>query len=104
MGCTSNSMIRVLFIDPNDAERQRWAGSLSRCSAEYIIFQAADARSGLALVQSEEFDCVVLELDLPDKNGLSVLLRLVDYAHRYCASTPILEPLLAALPYPKAVD
>lgn len=95
MARTSNSMIRVLFIAPNDAERQSWAGAL-KCSADYIILQAADARSGLALVQSEEVDCVVLELDLPDRNGLSVLLRLVDYAHRPRIAVVVLTGLALA--------
>jgi two-component system, NtrC family, response regulator len=91
-------MIRVLFIDPNDAERQSWVGSLGMCSADYIILQAADARSGLKLVESEQVDCVVLDLDLPDRNGLSVLLRLVDYAHRPRIAVVVLTCLaLAAL-------
>ena len=38
-------------------------------------------RSGLTVVKSEPVDCVVLELDLPDRNGLSVLLDLVGYAY-----------------------
>ena len=73
--------INVLFIDPNEEERQQWADRLARCSAEYAVLQAADGLSGLKVVRSEPIDCVVAELDLPDRNGLSVLMDLVDYAY-----------------------
>jgi DNA-binding NarL/FixJ family response regulator len=75
------SSIKVLFIDPNEEERQDWADRLTRCSAEYDVTQAASGQSGLKLVKSERVDCVVLELDLADRNGLSVLFELVGYAY-----------------------
>src|SRR5262249_48352342 len=75
------SSIKVLFIDPNEEERQKWADRLTTRSAEYIVLQAAAGRSGLKLINSERVDCVVLELDLPERNGLSVLLDLVGYAY-----------------------
>ena len=43
-----------------------------------------------------QVDCVVLELDLPDRNGLSVLLRLVDYAHRPRIAVVVLTGLALA--------
>ena len=75
------STIKVLFIDPNEEERQTWADRLTRCSAEYVALQTSSGRSCLTLVKSERVDCVVLELDLPDRNGLSVLSDLVGYAY-----------------------
>ena len=74
--------IKVLFIDPNEEERQKWADRLALRSSEYAVLQAANGRSGLKLVTSERVDCVVLELDLPDRNGLSVLFDLVGYAYK----------------------
>jgi len=75
------STIKVLFIDPNEEERQTWADRLTRCSAEYVALQTSSGRSCLTLVKSERVDCVVLELDVPDRNGLSVLSDLVGYAY-----------------------
>ena len=75
-----HEQIKVLFIDPNQEERQQWVDGLKSHSPEYTILQAADGRSGVKLVDSEPIDCVVAELDLPDRNGLSVLLDLVVYA------------------------
>ena len=77
----SPSKITVLFIDPNEGERQNWVDALALRSSEYVALQAASGHSGLKLVRSEPVDCVVLELDLPDKNGLSVLLELVGYPY-----------------------
>jgi len=75
------SPITVLFIDPNEEERQKWADRLRLYSAEYVVLQVAEGRSGVRLVKAEPVDCVVLDLDLPDRNGLSVLMDLVGYAH-----------------------
>lgn len=75
------STITVLFIDPNEEERQQWADWLTRYSAEYVALQTSTGRSSLTLVKSEQVDCVVLELNLPDRNGLSVLSDLVGYAY-----------------------
>jgi DNA-binding NarL/FixJ family response regulator len=77
----SPSTITVLFIDPNEEERQSWANGLVSQSVEYVVLQAACGQSGLKLAKSEPVDCVVLELDLPDKNGLSVLFELVGYPY-----------------------
>jgi DNA-binding NarL/FixJ family response regulator len=74
--------IKVLFIDPNDEERQKWAHRLKKCSKEYTVLHASTGRSGVNLVKSERVDCVVAELDLPDRNGLSVLIDLVGFAFK----------------------
>jgi DNA-binding NarL/FixJ family response regulator len=76
-----SSTITVLFIDSNEEERQKWADRLTRCSAEYVVLQVAEGRSGVRLVKAEPVDCVVLDLDVRDRNGLSVLMDLVGYAH-----------------------
>ncbi|MEA2661572.1 MAG: hypothetical protein QOH08_1144 [Chloroflexota bacterium] len=44
--------------------------------AGYRALQAADGRSALALVQREKPDLVILDLGLPDIDGLDVLRRL----------------------------
>ena len=77
----SPSAVKVLFIDPNEEVRQEWADRLMRCSAEYVVLQVAEGRTGVRLVKSEPVDCVVLELDLRDRNGLSILMDLVGNAH-----------------------
>jgi DNA-binding NarL/FixJ family response regulator len=69
--------IRLLFIDGHEDDRQYFASRLRVCSPEYRIEETGSGASGLALYQSRPFDCVVLELVLPDMSGFEVLLRLV---------------------------
>jgi DNA-binding NarL/FixJ family response regulator len=80
-GALSQPGIKVLFIDPNEEEREDWADRLTRTTTEYVVLHAASGGSGLKLVKSEPVDCVVLDLDLPDRNGLSILSDLVGYAY-----------------------
>jgi DNA-binding NarL/FixJ family response regulator len=72
------STTSVLLIDGNDAERACLAEGLKHCSPDYLILEASDGESGLGLYRrSPRIDCVVLELDLPDRSGFEVLLELV---------------------------
>lgn len=77
-----SARIKVLFIDHNEEERQTWADRLTRCSREYVALHTSSGRSCMTLVKSERVDCVVLDLDLPDRNGLSVLSDLVGYTYK----------------------
>jgi DNA-binding NarL/FixJ family response regulator len=73
----------VLFIDGNAADRTYLAEGLKRCSSDYLILEATDGESGLDLYRrSQQIDCVVLELDLPDRSGFAVLVDLVPLARR----------------------
>jgi len=73
----------VLFIDGNDSDRTFFADGLKSCSSDYLILEATDGESGLDLYRrSQRIDCVVLELDLPDRSGFEVLVTLVPIARR----------------------
>lgn len=67
----------ILLIDGNHQEREYYAHRLKLSSPDHEIFQAADGKSGLERCQDRLFDCVVLELDLPDMSGFEVLLKLI---------------------------
>lgn len=67
----------ILLIDGNHREREYYAHRLRMSSPEYEIFQALDGQSGLQYCQERLFDCVILELNLPDMSGFEVLLKLV---------------------------
>ena len=73
----------VLFIDGNAFDRAYFAEGLKSCSSDYLILEAPDGESGLELYRrSQRIDCVVLELDLPDRSGFEVLVNLVPVASR----------------------
>jgi DNA-binding NarL/FixJ family response regulator len=72
----------VLLIDSSMNQRTHWADELKRVSPDYLIVEAHDRESGLALYRSRRFDCVVLELSLPDQSGFPTLMALVPRASR----------------------
>jgi two-component system chemotaxis response regulator CheY len=74
---TSDGSAAILIIDGNRQDREHSATLLRNSSPDYEIFQAGDGKSGLERCQARVFDCVVLELDLPDMSGLEVLRELV---------------------------
>lgn len=85
--------IRTLFIDGHDEDRRYFADRLALCSPEYLIQEATSGASGLDLCRSQTFDCVVLELVLPDMSGFEVLLQLVPRAKEPDIAVVILTKL-----------
>ena len=72
----------VLLIDGSKKQRTYWADQLKQCSADYEIVEARDGQSGMKRYRSRRFDCVVLELGLPDQSGFKTLVELVPIASR----------------------
>ena len=65
---------RVLVVEDNDANRHAVVHLIADKHIE--ITAVADGRSALECLESEEFDCVILDLDLPDTTGIDVLRQL----------------------------
>jgi DNA-binding NarL/FixJ family response regulator len=65
------------LIDGHDDERQYWAHRLKVCSPDRIVLEASDGRTGLRVYETQRVDCVVLELDLADISGFSLLVKFV---------------------------
>jgi len=78
----SDGSTAILIIDGNHQDREHYAGLLRKSSPDYEIFQAGDGKSGLERCHGRVFDCVVLELDLPDMSGIEVLRELVPLRQR----------------------
>jgi DNA-binding NarL/FixJ family response regulator len=70
----------ILVIDGHDEDRQYWVARLNLWASEYIVLQAHNGSTGLALCQSRQIDCVIVEVDLPDMSGFEVLIKLVPRA------------------------
>jgi DNA-binding NarL/FixJ family response regulator len=83
----------VLFIDANEADRKFFSEGLKCCSPDYRILEATDGESGLALYRSQRIDCVILELDFPDRSGFEVLVSLVPIVRRPTVAVVILTRL-----------
>lgn len=69
---------RILIVDDNPLDRdEARAALLKGSSRHYHFIEATSAEQALVLCSQEPFpDCVVLDLDLPDADGLEVLERL----------------------------
>ncbi|HJT21948.1 MAG TPA: response regulator [Nitrospira sp.] len=86
--------VSILIVDGNDHERDYYAQRLKIGSPDYLVFEAASGKAALDLCQSRTFDCVVLELDLPDMSGFEVLVKLVPIAHRPQVAVIVLTRLM----------
>lgn len=71
------SFVSILTIDGNEKERKYYVHRLKISSPDYQIFEAVDGQSGLELFHSRPFDCVILDLSLPDISGIEILIKLV---------------------------
>jgi two-component system KDP operon response regulator KdpE len=71
----TDTSVRVLVVDDEPAIRRFLRVSLS--AHGYIIFEANDGQSALAAVSADRPDLVILDLGLPDLDGIQVtrLLR-----------------------------
>jgi len=65
-------MSRILIVDDNPALREQYAYDLARLGGHEIL-QAADGAEGLAVLEREPVDCVVLDLEMPGVDGFGVL-------------------------------
>jgi len=63
-------MVRVLFID-DDPQAQATLGMI--LAERYTVLSAASAAEGLRALHDQDPDVVLLDIDLPDRDGLSLL-------------------------------
>lgn len=68
-------LTKLLVVDDDPAIRRLLGRTLER--AGYVVVEAADARAGLAALAIDKPDLVLLDLGLPDRDGLELLPLLV---------------------------
>lgn len=69
-------MIKILVVDDHAVVRSGIRQFLS-CTHEFeVVDEAASGEQGLALALQARFDVVILDINLPDINGLEVLKRI----------------------------
>lgn len=78
-------MARILVVDDNPAMRDQYVYDLSRIGG-FETAAANGGRDALQTLEHETFDCLVLDLEMPDLDGFQVLEALEDRGVR----TPVI--------------
>lgn len=77
---SSSGLVKVLVIDDDDDVRHSIASYLS--GSGYIMCEAADGESGLAMMASEKPELVLCDLRMPELDGINILKVIADaYPH-----------------------
>lgn len=66
--------VKVLLVD-DDPQLRQLLGDRLRTSGYHVIF-AANGQEGIAKVQQEEPEVVLLDLEMPEMNGMAVLAEI----------------------------
>ena len=66
--------IRLLIVDDNVATRYALRRRLER--HDYIVLEAGTGGEGLALIDSEAIDALILDVNLPDMSGFDIVRKL----------------------------
>ena len=66
--------MKILIIEDEPSLRELIQRSLEK--ERYVVEAAADFQSGLCKIEDYDYDCVLLDIMLPDGNGLNLLEQL----------------------------
>ncbi len=66
--------MKILIIEDEPSLRELIQRSLEK--ERYVVEAAADFQSGLRKIEDYDYDCVLLDIMLPDGNGLNLLEQL----------------------------
>lgn len=66
-------MIRVLIADDHELVRRGVRGLLKEALPDVVLGEALDAAQTLAAVEKKAWDLVLLDINMPGRNGLDVL-------------------------------
>ncbi|MCF4998930.1 response regulator [Pseudomonas syringae] len=69
-----NRDIRLLIVDDNVATRYALRRRLER--HDYVVLEAGTGTDGLALIDSEALDALILDVNLPDMSGFDIVRKL----------------------------
>lgn len=73
-------MLNIIYIDDDPINRALLRDMLA--SRGLAMEEAADARSGLKMIDEGNFDLVFMDLRMPDMNGLTAIRHLRSAANR----------------------
>ncbi|MEK7616507.1 MAG: response regulator [Patescibacteria group bacterium] len=65
---------KILLIEDDDLIRQLYADQMRAAGLE--VFDFPDGKSGLAALRQQKYDLILLDIMLPDINGLEILKQI----------------------------
>lgn len=75
----NKSRIRLLLVDDDHIDRLACKRALSQQpDCEFVLLEAETGTQGLKLARTEQPDCILLDYNLPDLNGLEFLAELAE--------------------------
>jgi CheY-like chemotaxis protein len=74
------TMTKVLIVEDDDNQRLLYRGEFE--GEGYEVIEARDGREALARIRQDPPDAVVLDINMPDMDGLHTLARIHDLDHR----------------------
>ncbi len=67
----------LLIVDDQEDHRLLLSHLLSMSSSNYLVESCSDGNSALEFLETAEFDCIFLDYDLPDTNGIEILRHIL---------------------------
>jgi two-component system, chemotaxis family, chemotaxis protein CheY len=71
----SESGLKILVVDDSSTMRRILRMSLARCGYSDVE-EAGDGNEGLALCQAKQFDLIMTDWNMPNMDGLQMILQL----------------------------
>ena len=76
-GHSNEPPFRILLVDDNPVDRRLYRRLLERdMGAPVIVHEAGSGREGLKVYAQEDVECIVLDYNMPDLNGIQFLVEL----------------------------
>jgi diguanylate cyclase (GGDEF)-like protein len=66
-------MSEFLLVEDDVVDRELVRRALSAFPNEVVVHEAKDGETGLAMLHDQNFDCILLDYQLPDLNGIEFL-------------------------------
>jgi signal transduction histidine kinase/HPt (histidine-containing phosphotransfer) domain-containing protein len=81
---------KILIVDDDPDDHRAYARLLRKAPDQtYEIVSAMQASDGLAAVRSQRFDCVLLDINLPDRSGIEFLAELEKLPHQIACAVVV---------------
>lgn len=65
--------LNILIVDDDDVDRQAIRRALKQPGMKICFTEAVDAAGAIAILQTQTFDCIFVDYQLPDQNGLALI-------------------------------